>query len=200
MEQKSEFVKRVLQKVPGPQEIKDYFFQSWSVAGKTTSEGVGILAVPGAEPQLVVDRIMDVDSYKGNIGYVEECRAVADNAYVPPDKVRFYQRISIPMLGAVHHELVLQREGSLEGYEVVSWFMLEQETSALPTKKVVRSQYNDGAWLLAPGIIGYALSSAPRREDVGFLKWKAMTSGADAAASKVIRSNIENMAIWAKKS
>lgn len=199
MEQKSEFVKRVLKKVPDPEKISNYFFQSWNVGGKATSEGVGVLTVPGADPQRVVNKIMSVDFYKGNIGYVEECRAIADEAYQPPDRVRFYQRISIPMLGAVHHELVMQREGTIDGYEVVAWYMLEKETSALSTKKVVRSQYNDGAWLLAPGIIGYALSSSPRREDVGFLKWKAMTSGADVAASKVIRSNIESMATWAAK-
>ena len=49
------------------------------------------------------------------------------------------------------------------------------------------------------GTLGYALSSAPRRDDVGFLKFKALTSGADAAASRVVKSNIEGMARWASR-
>jgi hypothetical protein len=34
---------------------------------------------------------------------------------------------------------------------------------------------------------------------VGFLKWKALTSGADAAASRVLRANVEGMARWAAR-
>ena len=51
----------------------------------------------------------------------------------------------------------------------------------------------------APGLVGYALGSAPKREDVGFLKWKALTTGADVAASKVVKTNIEGMARWAAR-
>jgi hypothetical protein len=53
--------------------------------------------------------------------------------------------------------------------------------------------------LAAPGIVGYALGSAPKRDDVGLLKWKALTSGADAAASRVLKANLEAMARWAAK-
>ena len=66
-------------------------------------------------------------------------------------------------------------------------------------KTGARSEYNVGAWLIGNGTLGYALSSAPRRDDVGFLKFKALTSGADAAASRVVKSNIEGMARWAAK-
>ena len=48
-------------------------------------------------------------------------------------------------------------------------------------------------------MVGYALSSAPRRDDVGFLKWKALTTGADVAASRVIKDNIAAMARWAAR-
>jgi hypothetical protein len=143
---------------------------------------------------------MDVDNYVGAIAHVAENRSVADPAHAPPQAVRFYQRLKIPLLGAVHHELVLERLGTIQGYEVACWHMLERETSALKSKGVIRSQYNDGLWLVAPGVVGYGLSSAPRRDDVGFLKWKAMTAGADAAAPKVVRDNIEGMAAWAARS
>jgi hypothetical protein len=115
----------------------------------------------------------------------------------PPEKKRFYQRIKVPVIGSVHHELVLIRAGQVDDYEVAYWYMLEEETKALGKKKGFRSQYNDGAWLIKPGVVGYALSSAPIREDVGFLKWKALTIGADVAVSKVIRDNIEGMSRWA---
>jgi hypothetical protein len=195
----SEFVKRVVEHLP-KSPIREYQFLHWAVPGKTTEEAVGILPIPGADPKKVLARVMDVDHYKGNVGFVAECRSVQDPAYSPPEAVRFYQRITIPLLGEVHHELVLRLEGTVEGYEVAAWTMLEKETAALSPKVGIRSQYNDGAWLAAPGIVGYALSSCPRREDVGFLKWKAMTAGADMAASKVLRDNVEGMARWAARS
>ena len=67
------------------------------------------------------------------------------------------------------------------------------------TRPDFSAEFNDGAWLVAPGVVAYALSSAPRREDVGFVKWKALTLGADVAASKVIKDNIAAMARWAEK-
>ena len=55
------------------------------------------------------------------------------------------------------------------------------------------------AQVAAPGRLGYALGSAPRRDDVGFLKFKAMTAGADAAATRVLRANIEGLGRWAAR-
>ena len=130
--------------------------------------------------------------------HVAESRSVPDGRFVPPQQVRFYQCIKIPLLGEVHHELVLERLGVVEGYEVAVWTMLGPETDAL-SKKRIRSQYNEGAWLAKDGVVGYALSSAPRRDDVGFLKWKALTSGADALASAVVRENIDNMSRWSTR-
>ena len=192
------FVQRVLARLPrGP--VREYAFQHWSVPGKPTDESLGLLPVPGADPARVLGRVMDVDRYVGNIGHVAECRSIVDPSYQPPAAVRFYHRIQIPLLGDVHYELVLERLGMQCGFEVAAWHMLLRETEALSPRKGIRSQYNDGAWLLAPGLVGYALSSAPRREDVGFLKWTAFTAGADMVASKVVRESIESMARWAAR-
>lgn len=192
------FIDRVLAQLP-KSPISDYTFLHWPHGEKPTHEGVGLLPVPGADPEKVLARVFDVDHYVGNVGHVVECRAIADDRFKRPEKVRFYQRIKIPLLGEVHHELVLERHGQVEGFEVAAWFMLEPETAALATKKGMRSQYNDGAWLVKPGVVGYALSSAPRRDDVGFLKWKALTTGADVAASGVVRENIDAMSRWAAR-
>lgn len=174
-------------------------FQHWAQAGKVTDEGVGVLRVPGADAERaerILACVMDVDHYVGNLAHVEENRAVADDRFQPPEKVRFYQRIKIPVVGAIHHELVLERMGEVEGFQVAGWTMLEAETAQLGTRKGIRSQYNDGAWLVGDGVVAYALSSAPRRQDVGFLKWKALTKGADVGASKVVRDNIEAVVRW----
>jgi hypothetical protein len=82
---------------------------------------------------------------------------------------------------------------------VAAWDLLRPETDALSAKDGMRSDYSQGCWLAAPGVIGYAFASAPKREDVGLLKWKAMTSGADAAAPKMLQANIEGMGRWAAK-
>jgi hypothetical protein len=142
---------------------------------------------------------MDVGAYVGPIPHVVASRRTEDPAYPGPGMVRFYQRVKIPLLGDVHQEIVLERAGSHAGYEIAAWHMLDRETAALSSKEAIRSQYSDGAWLVGDGVVGYALSSCPRREDVGFLKWKALTTGADVAASKVIRDNIAAMARWASR-
>ena len=195
--QNEDFLDRIMKHLPdGP--VDGYYFDHWSHADRPTEEGIGVLAVPGADPDKVLARVLDFDSYVGNIPHVEECRAVADPS-VPAPGVRFYQRINIPVIGSVHHELVMERCPEAGGYEVARWRLLGPQTDALSKKDGIRSEYNDGVWLVAPGVVGYGLSSAPRRADVGFLKWKALTVGADAAASKVVRSNIEAMAAWAAR-
>lgn len=192
------FVERVLARLPrtSPREFQ---FQHWSHAGRPTDEGVGIMPFPAADPDRVAAAILDLGHYVGNIEHVVECRAVTDPRYAPPTTTRFYQRVDIPMLGQVQHELVMHQLGERQGYQILAWDLLKAETEALSSKVGARSDYNLGAWLLAPGVVGYALSSAPKRDDVGFLKWKALTSGADAAASRVIRANIEGMARWAAR-
>jgi hypothetical protein len=192
------FIDRVLQRLPKAP-VTEYFFTHWRYADRPTDEAFGLLPIRGADPEKVLARVMDVNAYVGNIAQVVECRAIPDPVHTGPQSVRFYQRIRIPVLGDVHHELVLERLGQRQGYEVAAWHQLARETEALGSKSAIRSQHNDGAWLVAPGVVGYALSSAPRRDDVGFLKWKALTTGADVLAAKVIRDNIEGVAAWAAR-
>jgi hypothetical protein len=192
------FLARVLDRAPrGGAGITSWVFKHWSVPGKITEEALGLLPVPGVDAKKFLAKVMDLDGYRGPIPHVVVSRVVPDPAWPPPGKARFYQRINIPLLGDVQQEIGIELAGEQNGYEIASWRMLEKETAALSTKDGIRGQYNDGAWLVAPGVVGYALSSAPRREDVGFLKWKALTAGADVAASKVIRDNISAMARWA---
>ncbi len=200
MSTEATFLERVFSRAPLARNtgIRDFVFHHWTVPGRPTAEAVGILPVPGVDADRFLARVMDVNHYVGNIAHVVESRAVADPAYVPPAQVRFYQRISIPLLGEVHQENVLTLS-ERDGIRIGSWFLLEPATAALSPKLAIRSQYNDGAWLVGKDVVGYALSSAPRREDVGLLKWKALTAGADVAASKVIRDNITHMARWASR-
>ena len=191
------FVDRVLARLPaGPP--SSFQFQSWSHAGRPTEEGFGIGPVAGVDPEKLIAAVMDVDHYVGNVEHVAESRSIADSRFTG-DAVRFYQRVDIPILGGIHHELVLHRMGVHKGYHVAAWHVLRAETDALSAKQAFRSDYNHGAWLVAPGVVGYALGSAPKRDDVGFLKWKALTSGADVAAGRVVRANIEGMARWASR-
>lgn len=197
MSEHEAFVERVLKHLPvGPPSA--YTFAHWSHAGRPTEEGFGLLPVPGLDPERALAAVMDVDRYVGNIEHVVACRAVRDPRFTPPAAVRFYQKIDLPLLGAIHHELVLHRMGQKQGYLVAAWDVLRAETDALSGKEAFRSDYNHGAWFAAPGVLGYALGSAPKRDDVGFLKWKALTSGADVAASRVVKANIEGMARWAR--
>ncbi len=190
------FVDRVFSNLPPVG--RKFMFQSWKHVGQPTKEGVGILPVSGVDVTAVATRIMDVDHYRGNVDHVEECRTVPDSSYTPPSSVRFYQRIKIPVLGSLHHELVLEDLGEREGWRVLAWHQ-HPGTDALDKKKGARSEYNVGAWLLRSDAVGYALSSAPRRDDVGRLKFAALTRGADAGATAVLQANIEGMLRWSKR-
>jgi hypothetical protein len=192
----TEFVERVLKRVGSPQ-VTAFRFETWTVGGKPTAEGLGLLPVPGVDPQKFLERVMDLDHYVGPIPHVVESRTVADSRFQAPRQKRFYQRVKVPLIGELHQESVIELAGSQGGFEIAAWHLLEPETEALSPKTAIRAQYSDGAWLVAPGVVGYALSAAPRRDDVGFIKWKALTTGADVTASKVIRDNIAAMARWA---
>ncbi len=194
----AEFLDRLFRRVPASPGAK-FSFASWNHAGRPTSEGFGMLPSPGIDVDRMVARIMDTGSYVGNIDYVVESRVIADPAYVPPAAVRFYQRIKVPVLAEIHMELVLTDFGERAGYRVLGWHQLDGPTAALSAKKGARSEYNVGAWLLRPDAVGYALSSAPRKEDVGRLKFAALTRGADAGAAQVVKANIEGMIRWAKR-
>ena len=188
------FLQRVLSHLGTAQEFS---FSHWNHRGRPTDEAVGMLRV-ASDPSRLLAAVMDVDHYVGNVANVSGCQSRAD-ARFPAPAVRFYQRIEIPVLGALQHELVLQPLGEHRGFTCAGWDLLTEETNALDPKRGARSDYNHGVWLAGNGMVGYALGSAPKREDVGLLKWKALTSGADVAAPKVIRQNIEGMAKWAAR-
>ncbi len=192
------FVQRVLERLPDAPPAS-FRFTSWGHAGRPTEEGFSLMPIADADPDRLIAAVMDVDHYVGNVDHVATCRQIADDRFVPPAAVRFYQKVQIPVLGAVHHELVLHDLGERQGYRIAAWDVLRAETDALSTSEGFRSDYNTGAWFAAPGVVGYALSSAPKRGDVGFLKWKALTRGADAAASRVLKANIEGMVRWSKR-
>ncbi|MCO4746113.1 MAG: hypothetical protein KC912_15055 [Proteobacteria bacterium] len=192
------FVQRVMQRVPASKPTA-FSFQSWKHGGRPTAEGFGIMPIAGVDPAKIADAVMDIDHYVGNVEHVSISRSIADDRFVPPAALRFYQKVDIPVLGSVHHELVLHRMGEINGYTVCAWDVLRSETDALSKRDGFRSDYNQGAWFAAPGVLGYALASAPKRDDVGFLKWKALTKGADAAASRVLKANLEGMARWAAR-
>ncbi len=191
------FVDRVFAKLPSTP--SSFTFQSWNHGGRPTDEGFGVGPAPGVEPDALVAAVLAVDEYVGNVEHVAECRSIPDSRFEPPNAVRCYQRIDIPVLGSVHHELALHDLGERDGWRVAAWHLLRPETDALSAKKGFRSDYNLGCWLVKPGVLGYALASAPKRGDVGFLKWKALTKGADATAGRVVKANIEGMASWAKR-
>jgi len=89
--------------------------------------------------------------------------------------------------------------GPLKGYRVAYWYLLGAETEALDPMAGARSEFNVGAWLVAPGVVGYALSTWPRRGDVNGLQWVLLTSGADSLAKKVVEGNIDGIAAWSKE-
>jgi hypothetical protein len=193
------FLGRVLEKIPvGGTGVSNYQFWHWEWEGKPTHEAIGLKAIPGVDPQPFIARVMDVDRYQANLAHVESCRSKQDPAFMPPEKVRFFQIISVPAVAKVQHELVLVDAGMVKGYRVVYWYLLEDKTQSLDPKVAARSDFNIGTWLVAPGVVGYALSSWPERDDVNTLQWLSLTSGANALAKKIIEGNIDGMAAWAK--
>jgi hypothetical protein len=192
------FLDRVFQAVPRLSSSR-FSFEAWRHEGRPTQEGVGVLPGVSVDVDRVVGRIMDIASYRGNIDYVEESRVVAGPGHAPPEAVRFYQRIKLPVLGAIQMELEMRDFGMRDGWRVLAWHQLDGPTGALDPKQGARTDYNLGAWLLKPDAVGYALSSSPRKDDVGRLKFAAMTKGADAGASNVVKANIEGMIRWSQR-
>ncbi len=195
-----EFLSRVIEKIPdGRTAVTGYQFWHWEWKGKPTDEAVGIKAIPGADPDELIARVMDVDSYVGNLAHVEASRSENDSPLKPLQKVRLVQVISVPRLARIQHELALADAGTIKGFKVAYWYLLKDKTDSLDPKSGARSEFNIGAWLAAPGVVGYALSSWPKRDDVNALQWFSLTSGANAVARQIVEENIDGMAAWAKK-
>lgn len=176
-----------------------YKFESWEQSGKPTDEGVGLMPAPGTNVEAMVKRIMDVDHYKGNIDAVMESRSLKDSRFTPPKSVRFYQRINLSLIGEMQMDLVLIDDGVRKGYRTVYWYLNKPETKALDRAKGMRSDYNVGAWLISDKAVGYALSSAPLKDDCTWVQWQSLTTGADMAAKPVVETNIKGMINWSKR-
>ena len=192
------FLGRVLHRLPPSSErLTGYQFAYWTHEGKLTQEVIGLKAIPGVTPATLIPRIKDVDRYQGNIARVEACQSKQDSRFKPPTQVRFYQKISVPVVSTIQHELVLVDAGTVHGYRVIYWYLLEDETKQLARKNGARSAFNVGAWLVAPGKVGYALSCWPHRDDMNKYQWFTLTNMADAAARIVVEGNIDGMVAWA---
>ena len=194
----SAFLDRVFANLPAVRGA-DLNFKAWRYAGRPTSEGVGVLGIPGIDVDKLASKIMNVGEYRGNIDFVEEARLIADPNHKPPTSARFYQRVKVPMIAQIQMELVITDFGEREGWRVCAWHQLDAETDRLSTRKGARSDYNVGAWLLKPDAVAYALSSAPKKADVGRLKFAALTRGADASAPQVVKANIKGMVAWSRR-
>jgi hypothetical protein len=195
-----EFLGRVLEEIPeGGAGVTGYQFRHWKRERKPTHEALGVKAIPGVDPREVIARVMDVDGYAGHIAHVEACRSLRHPGPGPLEGVHFFQRVRVPGVARVQQELVLVDAGTIKGYRVAYWYLLGPETEALDREAGARSEFNIGAWLVAPGVVGYALSTWPRRGDVNTLQWVSLTSGADGLAKKVVEGNIDGMAVWAKE-
>ncbi len=195
----SAFLQRVFAHLPkAPTE--EYTFQPWEVAGNPTKEGFGLLRVePGVDPEAVIARIMAVDQYKANLARLQDCRSIPDPRFKAPGSVRFYMRVDLEPFGYVQHELALLDGGTREGYRVAFWYDLQPETTNLDPSQAARSAYSVGAWLVSKDYVGYAVSNAPVREDVSSAKWALLTTGADASAKMVVKTNIEKMVAWSRR-
>jgi hypothetical protein len=192
------FLDRVLARVPA-RTPTSYNFESWRQGDQPTKEGLGLLPMRDVDPDKFIACVMDVDHYVGSVDHVIECHAIADDRYAPPKTVRFYQKINVPMVSKLQVELVLEDVGERDGFRVALWYQLDSETTALNPKVAARGDYNVGCWLVRPDLAGYALASAPVRKDVGLVKFKALTKGADAVAPKVFKGNLEGMGVWSRR-
>ncbi len=189
------FLSRVLDKVPLRGEtVTGYQFQAWAQDDNPTHEAFALKAIADADPAKLMARIMDVDGYAEHVAHVKVSRSSSRQ----PGQVRCYQVISVPRVADVQQELIMVDAGTFRGYRVAFWYLLIDETAALDRKDGPRAAFNVGAWLAAPGAVGYALNSWPRREDVNLIQWKTLTRGADLLAKTVVEGNIDGMAEWAR--
>jgi hypothetical protein len=190
------FLARVMKHLPGLSG-GGFSFASWRFEGRPTKEGLGLKRGLDVDVDVLAARILDVEAYPGNVKYVESATITSrasDTSFV------YLQKLKLPVLGGCQQSLHIEDLGERDGYRVIAWDQDDAGTNALDTRRGgVRTQYNLGAWLIRPTEVGFALSSAPTKKDVGSLKFAVMTKGADAAASVVVASNIDSMTGWARR-
>ena len=169
---------------------------SWRFEGRPTSETVGVLPNPETDVELMVKHILDVEAYPDNVKYVEAVDVIERRS---DSDVTYVQHMNLPLIGRIQVQINLSDFGERDGFRVVAWDQDDEATAALDKKQGARTAYNLGAWLLTDHSVGYALSTAPLKSDVGTLKYMAMTRGADATASEVLKQNIHGMVNWAHR-
>jgi hypothetical protein len=184
---------------PAGSALAESRFHHWSVAGAPTQAALGIKGVPGLDPDALIRRVMEVDGYEGRIAHVLANRSRSAPAEEAPDRVAFTQRINVPGIAEVQHELELVDLGTIRGYRVAYWSLLPEETAALDPSLAARSESNVGIWLAAPGVVGYAFHSWPRRDDLNRFQWFSLTTGAAVVAKQIVERNIDDMAEWARQ-
>lgn len=188
------FLNRVFAHVPSsPSAVAGDIFESWAVPNHPTKEAVALKRIPGIEVEAVMKQIMDVDIGANEMKYMPVGYHIDDPAFQLPGAVRFYQVIEVPYITRVQHELALIDAGMVRGYRLVYWYLLKAETQRLDLKNGARSEHNVGAWLVAPGVLGYALGSWPVKADLSWATWELLTTGANLAARKVFSDNLDDM-------
>lgn len=191
-----EFLDRVFAHIGDIPEKSGFSHTSWSHEGRPTSEAIGRYPVD-IDIEAMVSRILDVEGYKSNVDYVESIEVLDRTS---DSDFTYVQKLSLPVLGGLQMALHLADVGEREGYRVVAWEQDDAATDALDKKNGgARTQYNLGAWLLRSDLVLYALSSAPRKKDVGSLKFAVMTKGGEATASEVLKGNIKGMVAWSQR-
>lgn len=190
-----EFLDRVVSHLGGLNPHR-FSHASWRFENRPTAEAVGVLPRPDTDVAAMVTHILDVDGYPDNVRYVEDVEVVERRS---DSDVTYVQRMNLPLIGRIQVQIHLSDYGERDGYRIVAWDQDNDATAALDKKRGARTAYNLGAWLLADDAVGYALSSAPLKSDVGTLKYLAMTKGGDATASEVLKQNIEGMVAWAHR-
>ncbi len=192
----SPFARRVLERLPDV--VEGFVFVHWPHEGKVFDEALGAMPLPAmVAPDRVIACALDIEHYVGRIPHLVESRIIPDRRFSPPGSIRVYQRASIPLLKDIHHETARIDAGEVGGFRCAFWDLLEDETERLSARDAARSQYHSGVWLARSGMVVYGMSSAPRREDLGLLKWKALVAGATATAPRMIRGTLEAMLRWA---
>ncbi len=191
-----DFLARVNEHLPALSRDK-FNNDSWRYQNRPTSEGLGLKPGVSVDPEAMVARILDVEAYPDNVKYVEET-IVSERG---DNYVVYTQKVKLPVLGGLQFVIKLEDLGERDGYRVVGWNQLDDETMELDKKHGgARTEYNLGAWFVKDDEVAYALSAVPLKKDVGSLKYAVMTKGADATAKSVLSDNIDAMIAWAARS
>jgi len=192
-----DFLERVFSNLPDA--ATDFNFKSWRFDGRPTNEGVGIMSITGFDVDKLAASIFAVGEFPGNIDYVEETRVIPDPKYKPPKAIHYYQRLKLPLLSPMHNEIVLFDFGQRNGWRVLGWQQLDDETERLSPNKAARFEYNVGAWLIKPDAVAFATSSSPRKSDVSAFQYAIITKGGDATAKAAVKVNINGMVAWSRR-